>query len=517
MPAPPAVVAAASRRYTSVRAVQTVCGACFAEDPSRPVDYGVDVLQGELVEQDGRVLLRRHCRRGHGEVVSLYEEDHATWEALQRWRVPARELVPDQPGDARPIPTGYEDGLNELQGQHTCIALVDLADACNLRCPTCFAQSGPEVDRYARTADVLRAVDAVIAREGGHLDVLMLSGGEPTLHPDVEVLLREVAARDVTRTVLNTNGLRVARDRALVRLLGDLHERLEVYLQFDGVTEAASRHHRGADLRAVKDEALRRLTDARVFTTLACAVAEGFNDGEVGAVVDVALATDYVGGVTFQPVFASGRIAGFDPLDRLTTTGLLRRLDEQTGGRLGPSDFVALPCSHPDCTALTYLLRDDGGAWASLPALIGVERLRANLPLVGNRIVADDATVAALARLLSAGASTGSPATVEAIGSVLQTCDLGVPGFVRRLEWLLGGRRHAAEEAARRIKRIQVKSFMDAWTLNVERLRGCCVHVVSTDPERPVVRMPLCARETFRGLRERTAAGMAPARELGGA
>src|SRR5450759_737497 len=134
-------VPAATRPYTVLRAVQTTCGRCFADEPGRPVDYATDILQGELVALEGRVLLRRRCLRGHGEVVSLYEEDYATWEALQRWRVPARTLEPDQPGDARPIPTGYEDGLNELQGQHTCLALLDLTDACNLRCPTCFADS----------------------------------------------------------------------------------------------------------------------------------------------------------------------------------------------------------------------------------------------------------------------------------------------------------------------------------------------------------------------------------------
>jgi len=509
-------VSAATRGYTVLRAVQTTCGRCFTDEPDRPVDYAIDVLQGELVERDGQVLLRRRCRRGHGQVESLYEEDHETWEALQRWRVPARTLVPDQPGDDRPIPTGYVDGLNELQGQHTCIALIDVTDGCNLRCPTCFAQSGPEVDRYAGTSDILRAVDAVVERESGHLDVLMLSGGEPTLHPDLGVLLREIAARNVTRIVLNTNGVRLARDHRLVAELARLRDRLEVYLQYDGPSEATSRHHRGADLRATKDEALRRLTEARVFTTLACAVAEGVNDGEVGVVVDLALATDYVGGVTFQPVFASGRLTAFDPLRRLTTTGMLRRLGEQTGGRVGPADFVALPCSHPDCTALTYLIRRDDGTWASLPALVGIDRLRSNLPVLSNRIVADDATVTGLARLLSAGASAGSPETVDAIGEVLHSCDVGVPKFVQRLEWVLGGRRHAIEEAARRVKRIQVKSFMDAWTMNIERLRGCCVHTVSTDPDRPVVRIPLCARETYRGLRERTSGGMVPAAKIGG-
>ena len=103
-----------TRPWTVLRSIQTTCGPCFSADPGRAIDYGMDILQGELVERDGQVLLRRRCRRGHGEVVSLYEEDHALWEALQHWRVPAREFLPDQPGDDRPIPTGYEDGLNEL-------------------------------------------------------------------------------------------------------------------------------------------------------------------------------------------------------------------------------------------------------------------------------------------------------------------------------------------------------------------------------------------------------------------
>ncbi|HEX6474834.1 MAG TPA: radical SAM protein, partial [Candidatus Limnocylindria bacterium] len=76
------------RSYTPLRMVLTVCGRCFDEQPDREVDYATDILQGNLVLQDGSVYLRRHCRRGHGEVVSLYDEDHALWEYLQQWRVP---------------------------------------------------------------------------------------------------------------------------------------------------------------------------------------------------------------------------------------------------------------------------------------------------------------------------------------------------------------------------------------------------------------------------------------------
>ena len=48
-------------------------------------------------------------------------------------------------------------------------------------------------------------------------------------------------------------------------------------------------------------------------------------------------------------------------MDRATTTGTIRRLGAQTAGRVGPDDFIALPCSHPDCSSLTYFVRGDDG------------------------------------------------------------------------------------------------------------------------------------------------------------
>src|SRR5207245_2807456 len=92
----------ALRPYTPLRMVLTVCGVCFSEDPDREIEYETDILQGNLVAMDCHVYLRRICRRGHGEVVSLYEEDADLWESLQQWRVPTREIVPDRSGNTAP-------------------------------------------------------------------------------------------------------------------------------------------------------------------------------------------------------------------------------------------------------------------------------------------------------------------------------------------------------------------------------------------------------------------------------
>ena len=505
----------ALRPYTPLRMVLTVCGQCFADDPDRAVDYETDILQGNLIAMDGKVYLRRHCRRGHGEVISLYEEDYALWQDLQQWRVPTKEIVPDMVGNARPIPMGYLEGLGELQTQHSCVLLLDITENCNLQCPTCFAESGPGVAKHAPIANILRSLDTMIAREGGRVDVLMLSGGEPTVHPQIADILQEAATRNVTRVILNTNGLRIARDDRFMETLAKLRGRLEIYLQFDGFKLATHLFHRGEDLRAVKEEALRRLTGERIFTTLAMAVARGVNDDEVGAVANFACATDYIGGVAFQPVFGSGRAAPIDPLDRVTTTGTLRRLGEQTAGRIGPDDFIALPCSHPDCCSIAYFVRGDAGQFNSVVRLLGQERLQANLGLVGNRIAADeDALGQALLGMMSETTTITHPELLDYVLTLCDNCDLGLTGFVRQVTNTLLRRDMPVEPISKRLKRFTVKSFMDAWTLNAERLQQCCVHVGSTDAEANPVRVPFCARQLFGDLRRRTSAGQVPAAQL---
>ncbi len=504
----------ALRPYTPLRMVLTVCGHCFSEDPNREVDYATDVLQGNLVLMAGSVYLRRHCQRGHGEVVSLYDEDYDLWSYLQQWRVPTREIIPDTPDNVLPIPMGYRNGLGDLQTQHSCILLVDVTEACNLHCPTCFAESGPGIGRYARLPHILRTLDASIEREGGKIDVLMLSGGEPTVHPEIVEIIRQATARPVTRVLLNTNGVRIAKDDKLLAELAGLRDRVEVYLQFDGFELETHLYHRGEDLRAVKEAAIARLTDAGIFTTLTMVVAAGVNEHEIGRVADYAFATDYIAGVAYQPVFGSGRANPIDPMRRMTTTGVLRRLGPQTDARASAADFIALPCSHPDCCAISYFVRGDDGRHRSIVDMVGIERVKANLGLVGNRIAADDGLWQSLVGMMSETTTVTRPELIDYLVNICEACDIGLSGFLRSFGDMVLKRERASEVVARRIKRLTVKSFMDAWTLNIERLQQCCVHVGSTDGETDPVRIPFCARQLFGSLRARTAAGQVGAREL---
>lgn len=472
------------RRY-----VNAFCPHCHAERPDRPLAE-VARLSGWLAERDGRVWLERGCP-AHGLVRTLYDESPEILTYLEQWTAPTKQHLPDVAGNFDPVPAAYLRGLPEMQTQHTCILLADLTDRCNLRCPTCFTDSSPGLAGVVPLAEVLASVDARLAREGGRLDVLMLSGGEPTLYPWLAELLAEVSARNVVRVLVNTNGVRIARDDALLDLLAAHRDRVEVYLQYDGPSAATSRHHRGADLVGLKEAAIERLSERGVFTTLTATLALDVNDEEIGAVVKRALDTPYVGGVSLQPQFGSGRSGPIDWTRRLTHTGVLARLGPQTGGLVTWRDLTALPCSHPHCCSVGYLLRDDTGSWRSLTALIGHDKLRELLDLapesVANRIadteLAGQLRVAvreSLLGLLSEQSSLSHPRVGDLWRDICSNCDLGVSTLLTLASSTLpGGRARLRRLLGERVKRITVKPFMDMATMVEERLVQCCVHVAT--------------------------------------
>ncbi|GAA4114846.1 radical SAM protein [Knoellia locipacati] len=499
------------RDYRVHRYVNAFCPLCHEEAPDRPLAE-VRRLSGWLAVRDDRVWLERGCP-DHGLVRTLYDESPEILTYLEQWTAPTKVHQPDATGNFKPVPSAYEDGLPQMQTQHTCILLEDLLDHCNLKCPTCFAESSPALASVAPLEQVLASIDTRLSRENGRIDVLMLSGGEPTLYPQLEELLDAVIARPIVRILVNTNGLRIAQDDELVALLRRHRERVEVYLQYDGESAQASITHRGADIRRFKDRAIERLSAAGVFTTLTMTAALGVNDDEIGHVVKRALDTPYVGGVTIQPVFGSGRGSGVDPLDRLTHTGVLARLEGQTGGHVTWRDLTALPCSHPHCCSVGYLLRDDAGEWRSLTSLIGHDRLKEWLDLepdlLANRIADDtipDAMKAvvkgSLLDLLSEQSSLSHPSMSTIWKDICTNCDIGIgtlatlassrlPGRHERLRAMLG----------ERVLRVTVKPFMDMNTMIEERLTQCCVHVATVNAETDAHQCaPFCAVQAWAPL-----------------
>jgi uncharacterized radical SAM superfamily Fe-S cluster-containing enzyme len=202
-------------------------------------------------------------------------------------------------------------------------------------------------------------LNAVTRAEGGTADVVMLSGGEPTIHPEFSEVMRLVSQSGrVRHTVVNTNGIRFAKDARLCAVAAELN--VKVYLQFDGFESGSLELLRGKDLVGTKLRALDALGEAGVHVVLVGTIAKGVNDHEIGAIVKVGLDHPAVRAVSFQPQFGEGRWVPFDPMDRTTTSDVIVAIAEQTEGLFRSSDFVPIPCCDPMCTAATYAWVENG-------------------------------------------------------------------------------------------------------------------------------------------------------------
>lgn len=481
------------RDYVIEEYTRTVCPHCFYQRQRRSTDPDV-FKDGMLVSHGGKVWLRRFCAE-HGETESLYEEDLELWRCRGGWSTPTSRIVPDREGNFGGFPDGYRHGLPASHGQHTCILLLNITDRCNYGCVTCFASARPPgtpvpPEEKPTIDDILLTVNTVIKREGGKLGVLMLSGGEPTVRNDLEEVMEALFPLNITRIMLNTNGRRIVRDDRFLAFLQKHRQRIEVYLQFDGVKPDTYRALRAEDVSQEKLQALKRLNDAGIFTTLVTTVHRGINEDEVGTLIQLGLETPRCAGLAIQPVFGSGRLRPFDPLDRSTPTGVLKRLNSLTNGVVDASDFIPLPCSHKDCCDITYMIQKADGTWQSLPKLIGRDELRNWIHLISNTISFDSVSESvkemlksgAIQRVFSEQLKIGTPMLML---DIARMCDC-IPG----LDLLLGGlwnrlhkRNDMLEKVAERTFRITCKMFMDAHTFHEARIRQCCVHTGTFEPD----------------------------------
>ncbi len=433
------------------------------------------LLNAQLLERDGKVVLSRICP-DHGRFEAVVYGDAERWAEIQRFDKPGEEPRERQTETARGCP--HDCGICPEHGQHTCLGIIEVNTACNLDCPICFADSGtgPQQHGFSLSLEQVESMlDAFVWAEG-EPEAVQLSGGEPSIHPEILEMLRAAKDRGIALVMLNTNGIRLARDPRFAPALAEIG--VHVYLQFDGLTEATQLAIRGRDLTEEKLRALDRCAEAGVSVSLAAAVERGVNESEVGEIVRFGIEHPAVTGVFFQPVTHAGRFrADSDPLDKLTNPDVIDALCEQLPEWFRPDDFVPVPCCSPTCRSATFALYD-GEDLVPLPRLVDVEDY---LDYVTNRAVPDPEVRAALEGLWSAKAAGGTAPAAERLDCV--ACATAMPEELRAV---------AAQGFM-----IVVQDFQDPYTLDVDKLRKCCVSEIVPDGRL----IPFCAYNSV-GYRE---------------
>src|ERR1051325_3377191 len=257
------------------------------------------------------------------------------------------------------------DALGIQEKLSTCLALIEIVHSCNLACPTCYADSpvgvGPQVNAVPLD-DLKRRIQGVIDRKG-KIEILQLSGGEPTLHPQFFELLRWLQENPgVQYVLLNTNGVRIARDAAFAAELRHTFKygAFQLYFKFVCPQLEGQTALRGADLRSIRAQCLERCAEMKLPVTLAMTVTPE-NLPSVWESIEYGLRWPNVRGISFQPLFGSGRLP--EPskgADRLNTADIILAAVEQSHGQLRFEDFTPLPCGDPNCATIGYLLKVGG-------------------------------------------------------------------------------------------------------------------------------------------------------------
>jgi len=440
---------AKTRPYLYYDAAVSLCTTCY-----RRVD-------AKIVFEEGNVFLLKRCPE-HGFERVLMADDVDYYRRC-------REVFlkpPEMPQHYNtPIQFGcpYDCGLCPDHEQHSCLTLIEICDACNLNCPICYAQSGTHRTTYRSMEQIEGMLDAVVANEM-EPDVVQISGGEPTLHPQFFEILDAARRRPIKHLMVNTNGIRIAQDEEFAKRLAGYMPEFELYLQFDSQKREPLMQLRDADLRATREKALERLNKLNVSTTLVVTVERGVNDDEMGSIIEFALQQKCVRGVTFQPVQQAGRLGGYSSAEhRLTLSEVRRRILEQTSV-FKPQDLIPVPC-HPDSLAMAYALKL-GGKVVPLTGMMEPDVLinggRNTIIYERDEVVRDH-----IFKLFSTNHSPQSQATslrdlLCCLPKVLAPKNLGYENLFRVL----------------------IVQFIDAQSFDLRSIKKTCVHIAHPDGKR---------------------------------
>jgi uncharacterized radical SAM superfamily Fe-S cluster-containing enzyme len=203
--------------------------------------------------------------------------------------------------------------------------------------------------------EVRRIVDWII-ESSGPVDVINITGGEPTLHPDLLDVLDACRRPEIGRVTMNSNGIRVAEDLDLCRRLAEMD--VAVILSFNTFDSETSRRMHGRDLVATKLKAIDNLGRAGVRMTLLTVLARGLNEQDLAGVFQLLRDHDNILSLTVQTMTDTGQGGGrFAGAQHIPVDEAARLVCAHSDGLLTPDDFVTRPSAHPLCYLICYMLK----------------------------------------------------------------------------------------------------------------------------------------------------------------
>ena len=453
-----------------IKNTKTVCPECLK------------TLDATIFEDGGKVFIKKECPE-HGVFQELYWSDYEQYIRAEKFRYDGEGIENPRTQTVKGCP--YDCGICPEHKSHTALAIIDITNRCNLKCPVCFANASaagyvyePTKEQVTGMLENLRATKPVPAT------ALQFSGGEPTIRNDLFDLVRKAKDLGFRHVEVNTNGVRISQSVEYAKEL-KASGVSTVYLQFDGLTSDTYKFIRGLDLLETKMKAIHNLRDAG-FTSVVLVVTlvKGVNDSQLADIVDFAARNfDVIRCINVQPVSLCGRLPQQErDKMRITIPDFMKILEQQTGGNIKVSDFYPVPTvvpvskavgalkdkryleftAHPHCGMATYLFVEDGKI-TPITRYANVEKFSAAMKKAYETAEKGSKNKAKL-RIIGAARYVKF--------SFLRKYILGV---------LLKGDYESLGDLQRQSILLSAMHFMDPYNFDLERVQRCVIHYAVPD------------------------------------
>ncbi|MFA7165947.1 MAG: radical SAM (seleno)protein TrsS [Desulfoplanes sp.] len=400
----------------------------------------------------------------HNDIVALVTEcpEHGrssaeVWRgspAFSTWSRPKTPAFPEKAQTRVHDGCPFDCGLCPDHRQTTCTALIEVTGRCNLNCPICFASSGEKPVPDLSLGHIRRILHGVAANAPGCN--VQISGGEPTVRDDLPHIVALAKEIGIAFVQLNTNGIRLAREPGYAQALA-ASGLTSVFLQFDSTNDAAYTILRGKPLMDIKKACITACAQAGIGVVLTAVLKPGVNNDQIGPIVRFAMEhMPGVRGVHFQPISYFGRYPEVPKnCDRITLPEVMTALERQTNGMVTSAHLHPPGCEHSLCSFSGQFIKH------------------------GNTLTPLSATPHCCCRPTDAReGAMASRALVAKQWAFPASAKDSTDPFEQGLQEIQDNKLS-----------ISAMAFQDVWTMDLERVQGCCIHVAVPDGRL----IPFCA------------------------
>ncbi|MFX0113091.1 MAG: radical SAM protein [Candidatus Hodarchaeota archaeon] len=161
------------------------------------------VIDAQIIVRGKEVYMRKRCKE-HGWFESLISSDFTFYRYAELFNKPGTIPFEFQTKvqDGCPL----DCGLCSEHKQHTCLGILEITSKCNMNCPICFAETGSRSEGHHLSLRTIRSMIDTLLQSEGPAEIIQLSGGEPTLHPDLLTILHRLKKFGIKKILINTNG-----------------------------------------------------------------------------------------------------------------------------------------------------------------------------------------------------------------------------------------------------------------------------------------------------------------------